>query len=360
MVGERPANRQRVRAARWRTRRDTPRMRAARVRARASRDGQRSSRRRGSLQDLAARRAPRRRAPPAPEAPFHLVGGRRRDPARVSYVDPRAEVRSARCPHIVPKAVLETARFVDFVGYAPKADFSRGGARVCCVPPRGAAAQQARGEPRGRRRGEAQGGDRGEAVHPGWRRARRGGDVAPAFAVPPGGGAAERERARFEEFDFSEHNRTRLVGLVNDLANSYVNPVLQTLHFTLELRAEVLMGHTCEREFCLTCELASCRTCGAAADARRGIARVVLGDGAALNFLRTLRQVREAAALGLIEGRDELRNAAGPEQAEARAGVPTVHPGTAAQRRRRFEFFRGEERERRNRKASGASSDCSR
>ena len=63
-------------------------------------------------------------------------------------------------------------------------------------------------------------------------------------------------RARFEEFDFSFYNRTRLLGLVNDLANCYVNPVLQMLHFVPELRSRVLMGHTCEREFCLTCELA--------------------------------------------------------------------------------------------------------
>jgi PAB-dependent poly(A)-specific ribonuclease subunit 2 len=97
------------------------------------------------------------------------------------------------------------------------------------------------------------------------------------------------------------------VGLVNDLANSYVNPVLQTLHFTPELRAEVLMGHACEREFCLTCELgflshmlAQAPTKGAGSHSSSS------STAQPLNFLRTLRQVREAAALGLIEGRDEL------------------------------------------------------
>ena len=62
-------------------------------------------------------------------------------------------------------------------------------------------------------------------------------------------------KARFEEFDFAHYNRTRLLGFTNDLANCYVNPVLQMLHFVPELRSKVLMGHTCDREFCLTCEL---------------------------------------------------------------------------------------------------------
>jgi hypothetical protein len=114
-------------------------------------------------------------------------------------------------------------------------------------------------------------------------------------------------RARFEEFDFSEHNRTRLVGLVNDLANSYVNPVLQMLHFTPELRAEVLMGHSCEREFCLTCELGFLSHMLAQPPTRgAGSHSSSSATAQPLNFLRTLRQVREAAALGLIEGRDEL------------------------------------------------------
>jgi len=102
---------------------------------------------------------------------------------------------------------------------------------------------------------------------------------------------------RFEEFDFSTYNKTRLPGLTNDLANCYVNPVLQLLNFVPELRAKVI-GHTCEREFCLTCETSflshMLMTCPP------GLATQPL------NFLRTLRQVREAAALGLIEGRDEL------------------------------------------------------
>ena len=112
-------------------------------------------------------------------------------------------------------------------------------------------------------------------------------------------------KARFEEFDFGHYNRTRLLGFTNDLANCYVNPVLQMLHFVPELRAKVLMGHTCAREFCLTCELGFLShmlsqppTIGAGSHSSSSM------TCQPLNFLRTLRQVKEAAALGLIEGKD--------------------------------------------------------
>ena len=243
---------------------------------------------------------------PAPEAPFHLSEDGGATPP-LSYVDPRAEVAVGRCPHIVPKAVLETARFVDFVGYAPNPHFSRGGARGeayrRAAPLRNKRAESREGAAEAKRRAATAA-----------KLSTQVGDARGAAATSPLPPLYHRvevrlsaNRARFEEFDFSEHNRTRLVGLVNDLANSYVNPVLQTLHFTPELRAEVLMGHTCEREFCLTCELgflshmlAQPPTRGAGSHASSS------ATAQPLNFLRTLRQVREAAALGLIEGRDEL------------------------------------------------------
>ena len=243
---------------------------------------------------------------PAPEAPFHLSEDGGATPP-LAYVDPRAEVAVGRCPHIVPKAVLETARFVDFVGYAPNPHFSRGGARGeayrRAAPLRNKRAESREGAAEAKRRAATAA-----------KLSTQVGDARGAAATSPLPPLYHRvevrlsaNRARFEEFDFSEHNRTRLVGLVNDLANSYVNPVLQTLHFTPELRAEVLMGHTCEREFCLTCELgflshmlAQPPTRGAGSHASSS------ATAQPLNFLRTLRQVREAAALGLIEGRDEL------------------------------------------------------
>lgn len=152
-------------------------------------------------------------------------------------------------------------------------------------------------------------------------------------------------KARFEEFDFAHYNRTRLLGFTNDLANCYVNPILQMLHFVPELRSKVLMGHTCDREFCLTCELgflshmlsqpptigagshsSSSMTCQVRVHTQspfhtqipnHPITKYQIPNTTQLltehphpvttqplNFLRTLRQVREAAALGLIEGKD--------------------------------------------------------
>ena len=113
---------------------------------------------------------------PAPEAPFHLSEDGGATPP-LSYVDPRAEVAIEAVPAHRPEGgpgdgAVRGLRRLRVTRTSPRGGAGRG------VPPRGAAAQQARGEPRGRRRGEAQGGDRGEAVHPGWRRARRGGDVA--------------------------------------------------------------------------------------------------------------------------------------------------------------------------------------
>ena len=280
---------------------------------------------------------------PAPEAPFHLSEDGGATPP-LSYVDPRAEVAVGRCPHIVPKAVLETARFVDFVGYAPNPHFSRGGARGeayrRAAPPTSSAES---------REGAAEAKRRAATAA---KLSTQVGDARGAAATSPLPSLYHRvevrlsaNRARFEEFDFSEHNRTRLVGLVNDLANSYVNPVLQTLHFTPELRAEVLMGHTCEREFCLTCELgflshmlAQPPTRGAGSHASSS------ATAQPLNFLRTLRQVREAAALGLIEGRDELEtrlDLSKPRRVQAfqRFILEQLHKKTPVR------VFRGEERE---------------
>lgn len=38
--------------------------------------------------------------------------------------------------------------------------------------------------------------------------------------------------AKFEEWDFSFHNRTIFAGLENDMANAYCNAILQALYFT--------------------------------------------------------------------------------------------------------------------------------
>lgn len=66
----------------------------------------------------------------------------------------------------------------------------------------------------------------------------------------------QQSGVKFEEFDFSYYNRTRLAGLENDLPNCYCNPLLQALYYAPVFRQHVLR-HAPEpaSEFCLTCEL---------------------------------------------------------------------------------------------------------
>jgi len=235
---------------------------------------------------------------PPPPPPFELA----EDPGAppMSHYDPNALIAVGRPPHVIPKEVLKAAQVVDGVGYAPNPYYRRGGER-------GAAYKAA--IPLTHKRAES----RTAAVD-----AKK---AAAAAAKQSGGGVSasplpglyhrvevrlSASRSKFEEFDFSYYNRTRLPGLVNDLANCYVNPVLQMLHFVPELRARV-QGHTCEREFCLTCELAFLSHMLAQSPGGGPGASVYFSTACQpLNFLRTLRQVREAGALGLIEGRDEL------------------------------------------------------
>ena len=72
-----------------------------------------------------------------------------------------------------------------------------------------------------------------------------------------------------------------------------MNPVLQMLHYVPELRSRV-MSHTCEREFCLTCGVVIFKS---------HVEYVSDGFGVSTTqFPSSGLQVREAAALGLIEG----------------------------------------------------------
>lgn len=69
----------------------------------------------------------------------------------------------------------------------------------------------------------------------------------------------EIEYSKFgvEDFDFGFYNKTPYSGLETHILNSYTNPVLQVMHYTLPIR-RLAKSHTttnCPREHCLLCEL---------------------------------------------------------------------------------------------------------
>jgi len=99
-------------------------------------------------------------------------------------------------------------------------------------------------------------------------------------------------------FDFGSYNTTDKSGLLNLLPNSYIVEFIQVLYHLEPLRKHIL-NHICMRELCITCELGFLfhmmnQSRGATAEPR--------------NLLRTLRQVKEASALGLLEGTESSRD----------------------------------------------------
>jgi PAB-dependent poly(A)-specific ribonuclease subunit 2 len=191
-------------------------------------------------------------------------------------------------PRLIDPSLLKGMKQVDFVGYLINPHFSRGKAQGeatrLAAPLRSKRVQiQTERSPADLE------GQRAERSR---RRIEQGGVLLPLryqhIEIKTQSGY------RFEEFDFSFYNRTRFAGLENNIPNCYCNALLQALYFIPSFR-EMVLAHKPEpdHEFCLVCEIHFL------------FRMLALAHGIpcqAANLLQALRQVREAAALGLLDG----------------------------------------------------------
>ncbi len=174
-------------------------------------------------------------------------------------------------PEVDPE-ILRTMKIVGTVGYARNTTNVK--RNQVSYPNVKASAKDMRGE-----RDERDGGARDPAlVHPSVPKAYR------KVAIKLG-------KMGVDDFDFDRYNRTGFCGLEASLPNSYCNAMLQILYFTEKLRV-LMLNHTCNRENCVCCELSflfhMMDLSPAGTPCQSG------------NFLRAMRTIPEASALGLI------------------------------------------------------------
>lgn len=204
------------------------------------------------------------------------------DGSFASDYDPRAVMSVGKPPRKPDSRLLETGKLSDFVVYVPNPHHEEAEG----IPGVASAAVAHLRNTRVSIKGEAARAERAE------RRAAAGGIVLPDKYKKV---TVQKVQQRYiDEFDFSQYNKTPFVGLENDLANCYCNPLLQVLFF-MPLMKEVVLAHApdTEAEFSLTDELSFLF---------RMLGTPNAGVCQAANFLRALRQSKEAMALGLLEG----------------------------------------------------------
>lgn len=210
-----------------------------------------------------------------------------------------APMQMRQPPRIIPPALLKDVRQVEFVGYVANPMYKRGAA------PREAtkavaALRNMRHQPKqgslnaaanaARTRGGSDS-DKSSPRHKG----PRGATWLPSRYRLQRVHVQRQAGLRWaDEFDFTFYNRTRFAGLENGVANCYVNSLVQVLFFIPAVRKAMLsIIPEPEKEFSLSCEMSLLFRM--LYTARGSVCQ-------ASNLFRALRQNKEAAALGLLEG----------------------------------------------------------
>lgn len=197
----------------------------------------------------------------------------------LSSFDEEEEVQNGWGPRVIDETLYKNARKADFVHFSPNPHFRRN------ISFR--AVSKASANLRNKRE------DGHKAVSED-RRTRRASHMPPMYhsiEIPQ-----SFKRIRNEEFDVSFYNQTGFAGLENGLANCYANPLLQVLFFTKKFRdytqqKKWLLNY--EDDFSLTSELGYLFH----------MMSICPRDHPcqATNFLRSLRHLKQAGLLGLLE-----------------------------------------------------------